>query len=111
MTQSTISDTTGLLAGNYGITIRIWMQEDITAATNRSLRVERPGGSVVSWDDPDIVDDEYLEYTTVLNDQPFVGPYKIYPKFTLGDFTGSDAGAGNAYVTMVMGVPPRAVTA
>lgn len=109
MTQSTTSDTTGPFAGNYGILIRIDMQEDISAATSLSLIVERPNGSVVSWT-PAIADTNFLEYTTVLNDQPFVGDYKIWPKLVLVGFSGDDGSADNAPFTMVMGNPSPAAT-
>jgi len=73
---------------DVGIVVQVNMQKDITDATSISLIVEEPDGTIVTWT-PTIYLTKYLRYTTTTNDLDQNGVYKIQPRLTLGDWTGS----------------------
>lgn len=72
---------------DIGTQIIINLQENISAATDYSLLVQKPDGTEVTWT-PSIYNTKYLKYTTVSNDLDQVGEYKIQPQLTLDGWTG-----------------------
>lgn len=77
-----------MFVGDIGTEILINMQRDISTATNCSLTVKKPDGTIVTWT-PTIYQVKYFRYITVLNDLDQDGVYQIQPQFTLGTWTGS----------------------
>jgi hypothetical protein len=81
---------------DIGLLILIDFGEDISGASGIVLEVITPS-SIVRTDGvitnmkewiPEIVDTNFLGYTTVDGDLNEFGLYKINPKFTLGGWTG-----------------------
>ena len=71
-------------AGEYGITLAIALEFDITGYTAVVLRIQRPNGSTVDRE-PTVADAATgaLEYVTVDGDFPDPGGYVLQPIVTL----------------------------
>lgn len=75
-----------LYAGVAGLLLRINMQQDVSSATNRVLRIKGPNATSTSDLTPVTIDGNYFEYTTGVNDFTVGGTWQIQPRFTFGGY-------------------------
>jgi len=73
--------------GDVGTHILVDMGKNIVGATNTSLRVMKPDGTTVTWDAA-VFGTRHLEVVSELTTFDIPGLYKIYPKLTIGAWTG-----------------------
>ena len=74
-------------SGDVGVQFIVDCGENITGATNTSLKVKRPDKTEVEWS-ATIHESNYLTYTTISGDLEQVGKYYIQASLSLGVWTG-----------------------
>ncbi len=88
MTQAYTRDK--VYAGDFGYKIKIDMGASVVGATGIKWFMLKPDDTIAEIDALiTIVDNNWLEYTTVDGDTPDPGTYYIRPFFTLSGWTGS----------------------
>jgi len=73
--------------GDYGTVITVDCGEDISAATITQIKVQKPGGTVVTWG-ASLYGTNYLQYTTVNGDIDESGIWKVQASVTLPSWKG-----------------------
>jgi len=74
--------------GDIGTVITVDCEEDISAATNTILKVEKPDGTEVEWT-ASIYDTNYLQYTVVAGDFDQEGVYTVQANLSISGWSGS----------------------
>ena len=77
-----------IFKNDYGIVILIDMQTDLSGATNYSLQVTKPNGTIVTWN-PIIYNDRLFRYVIKSGDLDQSGTYTIQPVMALNEWVGS----------------------
>jgi hypothetical protein len=72
--------------GDVGTLIKVDVGQDVTGATNTTLKVEKPDGTLVSW--TATVNGQYLEYTVIAGDFDQAGRHYLQAALTFSGWTG-----------------------
>lgn len=72
---------------DYGLVFTVDCVQDISTATVTQLKVQKPGGAVVTWT-ASIYDSTHLQYTVQDGDLDESGVYKIQAAVTLPSWKG-----------------------
>jgi len=71
-----------------GFNIYLETGVNLAGATDIEIYVKKPGGSRVEWSGGAIYNTSMVHYVTISGDLDESGWYIVYPKLTLGSFTG-----------------------
>lgn len=73
--------------GDYGTVVSINCGEDVSGATVAQLKVQKPGGTIVTWT-ATVYGTDYLRYTIQDGDLDEAGVWKIQAAVTLPSWKG-----------------------
>lgn len=76
-----------IYVGDVGTIITVDCGEDISTATVNQLAVQKPDGTVVTWE-ASVYNTNYLRYTVQTDDLDQAGVYKVQSKITLPSWSG-----------------------
>jgi hypothetical protein len=76
-----------IYVGDIGTIVTVDCGEDISTATVNQLMVQKPDGTIVTWEAA-VYNTNYLRYTIMDGDLDQAGVYKVQSKITLPSWSG-----------------------